>query len=61
MKAVRSIVLLTVFTFLSAPIGMAQEKSTEQLGKVRLSHILRSQGSGPVRARRGDAALLLVH
>src|SRR5215472_14740328 len=34
MKSVRSFVLLTVLTFLSAPVGIAQEKTTEQLGKV---------------------------
>src|SRR5215813_1712416 len=34
MKSVRSFVLLTVLAFLSAPAGIAQEKTTEQLGKV---------------------------
>ena len=34
MNSLRSFVLLTVVTFLSAPVGMAQEKVTEQLGKV---------------------------
>ena len=34
MNSVRSFVLLTVLTFLSAPVGIAQEKVTEQLGKV---------------------------
>ena len=34
MNSVRSFVLLTVLTFLSAPAGIAQEKATEQLGKV---------------------------
>ena len=34
MKSVRSFVLLTILTLLSAPIGIAQEKTTEQLGKV---------------------------
>ena len=34
MNSVRSFVLLTVLTFLSAPVGIAQEKATEQLGKV---------------------------
>ena len=34
MNSVKSFVLLTVLTFLSAPVGMAQEKVTEQLGKV---------------------------
>src|SRR5262245_9551006 len=34
MKSVRSFVLLTVLAFLSAPAGIAQEKATEQLGKV---------------------------
>src|SRR5215831_2506038 len=34
MKSVRSFVLLTVLTLLSAPAGIAQEKTTEQLGKV---------------------------
>ena len=34
MKSVRSFVLLTILTLLSAPVGIAQEKTTEQLGKV---------------------------
>ena len=34
MNSLRSFVLLTVVTFLSAPVGIAQEKGTEQLGKV---------------------------
>jgi tetratricopeptide (TPR) repeat protein len=34
MNSVRSFVLLTVLAFLSAPVGVAQEKATEQLGKV---------------------------
>src|SRR5262245_51654087 len=34
MKSVRSFVLLTVLTLLSAPVGIALEKTTEQLGKV---------------------------
>jgi tetratricopeptide (TPR) repeat protein len=34
MNSLRSFVLLTVVTFLSAPVVMAQEKVTEQLGKV---------------------------
>ena len=34
MNSLRSFVLLTVVTFLSAPVGIAQEKVTEQLGKV---------------------------
>src|SRR5262245_64731440 len=34
MKSVRSFVLLTVLAFLSASVGIAQEKTTEQLGKV---------------------------
>ena len=34
MNSVRSIVLVMILTFLSAPAGVAQEKSTEQLGKV---------------------------
>src|SRR5499426_1428084 len=34
MKSVRSFVLLTILTFLSAPVGIAQEKAAEQLGKV---------------------------
>src|ERR1700756_5684435 len=34
MNSVRSVVLVTVLAFLSAPAGMAQEKATEQLGKV---------------------------
>ena len=34
MNSVRSFVLLIVLAFLSAPIGVAQEKATEQLGKV---------------------------
>ena len=34
MNSLRSFVLLTVLTFLSAPVGIAQEKATEQLGKV---------------------------
>jgi hypothetical protein len=34
MNTVRSLVLLTVLTFLSAPAGIAQQKATEQLGKV---------------------------
>src|SRR5215471_5002864 len=34
MKSVRSFMLLTVLTLLSAPAGIAQEKTTEQLGKV---------------------------
>ena len=34
MNSLRSFVLLTVLTFLSAPVGIAQEKVTEQLGKV---------------------------
>src|SRR5437588_3180310 len=34
MNSVRSIVLVTILTFLSAPAGIAQEKTTEQLGKV---------------------------
>ena len=34
MKSVRVFVLLTVLTFLSASVGMAQEEAPEQLGKV---------------------------
>jgi hypothetical protein len=34
MNIVRSFVLLTVVTFLSVPVGVAQEKATERLGKV---------------------------
>jgi tetratricopeptide (TPR) repeat protein len=34
MNSVRSVVLLTVLAFLSAPLGIAQEKTAEQLGKV---------------------------
>jgi len=34
MNSVRSFVLLAVLTFLSVPVGIAQEKATEQLGKV---------------------------
>ena len=34
MNSVKLFVLLTVLTFLSAPAGIAQEKATEQLGKV---------------------------
>jgi len=34
MKSVKSIVLVTILVFLSAPVGIAQEKATEQLGKV---------------------------
>src|SRR5215468_10446944 len=34
MESVRSFVLLTVLTFLSASVGIAQEKTIEQLGKV---------------------------
>src|SRR5437773_10519150 len=34
MKSVKLFVLLTVFPFLFAPVGVAQEKATEQLGKV---------------------------
>ena len=34
MNSVRSFVLLTVFAFLFPPVGIAQEKVTEQLGKV---------------------------
>jgi tetratricopeptide (TPR) repeat protein len=34
MNSVRSFVLLIVLTFLSASVGIAQEKTTEQLGKV---------------------------
>jgi tetratricopeptide (TPR) repeat protein len=34
MDSVRSFALLTVLAFLSAPVGVAQEKATEQLGKV---------------------------
>jgi hypothetical protein len=34
MNSVRSIVLVMILTFLSAPAGVAQEKSSEQLGKV---------------------------
>ena len=34
MNSVRSFVLLTVLAFLPAPFGVAQEKATEQLGKV---------------------------
>ena len=40
MNSVRSFVLLTVLMFLSAPVGIAQEKATEQLGKVPF-HVLR--------------------
>src|SRR5207302_2021625 len=34
MKSVKFFVLLTVFAFLFAPVGVAQEKTTQQLGKV---------------------------
>jgi hypothetical protein len=34
MNSVRTFVLLTVLTFVFSPIGIAQEKTTEQLGKV---------------------------
>jgi tetratricopeptide (TPR) repeat protein len=34
MNSVRSVVLVTVLAFLSAPAGVAQEKTVEQLGKV---------------------------
>ena len=34
MNSLRSFVLLTVFAFLFPPVGIAQEKVTEQLGKV---------------------------
>jgi tetratricopeptide (TPR) repeat protein len=34
MNSVRSIILVTIVTFLSASVGIAQEKATEQLGKV---------------------------
>ena len=34
MKTVRSFVILSVLTFLSASVGMAQEKAPEKLGKV---------------------------
>ena len=34
MKSVRSFVLLTVLAFVFPPIGVAQEKAAEQLGKV---------------------------
>src|SRR5262249_2284032 len=34
MNTVRSFILLTVLTFLSTPVGIAQEKPPEKLGKV---------------------------
>jgi tetratricopeptide (TPR) repeat protein len=34
MNSVRSVVLVTILAFLSAPAGVAQEKTVEQLGKV---------------------------
>src|SRR5215813_8839443 len=34
MNSVKSVVLVTILAFLSAPAGVAQEKTVEQLGKV---------------------------
>ena len=55
MNSVRSFLVLTVLTFLSGPVGIAQEKSTEQLGKVNFPVSCSSKAQGQF--ERGVAML----
>jgi tetratricopeptide (TPR) repeat protein len=56
MKSVRTFVLLTVLTFVFPPIGMAQEKAAEQLGKVTFP-----TSCDPKVQEQFDRAVALLH